>query len=70
MQLIPAVLGLNMVSGRFAFVAQQWQVRAQMLAPGLASFQQAGYAVDFQVPTVFEGGHSEGSGDAAVELQG
>jgi hypothetical protein len=41
-----------------------------MLAPGLASFQQAGYAVDFQVPTVFEGGHSEGSGDAAVELQG
>jgi hypothetical protein len=41
-----------------------------MLAPGLASFQQAGYAVDFQVPTVFECGHSEGSGDAAVELQG
>ena len=69
-QLVTAVFGLDRIAHRLAFMRQQHEVRAELLAVGITALEHAARAVDLDMSSRGKSGHGERAGHPAGEFQG
>ena len=68
-QFVAAVFRLHGIASRLAFMRDEDQMGAEMVAVSLAAFEHAARAIHLDVAAVLERSHRERAGHAALELQ-
>ena len=68
-QFVAAVFSLHRIASCLAFMRDEDQMGAEMVAVSLTAFEDAARAIHLDVAAVLERGHRERAGHAALELQ-